>query len=106
MTVTRVRPELKPNSVFDQQTRTILNETRRGRLNNGGEVTLTAGAATTTITDPLITTNSVIYLMAMTTNAAAALGTMYFDAPAAGSVVVNHANNAQTDRTFRYGVTG
>lgn len=107
MTVTRERPELKPNQGFDQQARTIVNETRRGKLNNGGEVTLTANAASTTLSDPLITTNSRVALeMPMSANAAGALGTTYFDAPASGSVVIRHANNAQTDRTCRYGVYG
>lgn len=107
MTVTRERPELKPNQGFDQQARTIVNETRRGKLNNGGEVTLTANAASTTLSDPLITTNSNVALsMPMSANAAAALSGLYFSAPTPGAVVINHANNAQIDRTFRYSVTG
>lgn len=105
MTVTRERPEIQANMKFeDIRTRTIMNETRRGRTNNGGEVTLTANAATTTLSDDLITKNSGIFLQPTTANAAAALATTYFDAPTTGSVVINHANNAQVDRTFKYGV--
>lgn len=105
MTVTRERLKLQANQRFeDIRTRTFMNEVRDGKLNNGGEVTLTANSATTTLTDSLITTNSVILLMPMTANAAVALGGLYFSAPAAGSVVINHANNAQTDRTYKYTV--
>jgi hypothetical protein len=105
MTVTRQRPEVQANQKFeDIRTRTILNETRRGKTNNGGEVTLTANAATTTLSDPLITKNTGIFLQPTTTNAAGALATTYFDAPTPGSIVIRHANNAQADRTFKYGV--
>lgn len=105
MTVARARLEIQANQKFeDIRTRTILNETRRGKLNNGGEVTLTANAATTTLSDDLITTNSVILLQPTTANAAAALATTYFSTPTQGSVTINHANNAQSDKTFKYTV--
>lgn len=105
MTVTRARLEIQANQKFeDIRTRTVLNETRRGKLNNGGEVTLTANAATTTLTDALITTNSVILLSPQTANASAALASTYFSAPVQGSVTINHANNAQSDKTFKYTV--
>lgn len=84
----------------------IINNAFKGKQNIGGEVTLTANAASTTLSDELIDEDSVVALMPMTSNAAAAVGTTYFSAPASGSVVINHANNGQTDRTFRYTVTG
>jgi hypothetical protein len=83
-----------------------INNGLRGKLNVAGEVTLTANSGTTTLTDGLIGLASVILLMPTTSNAAAALGGLYFSAPTAGSVTINHANNAQTDRTFRYAIFG
>lgn len=105
MTVTRARPKLPPYTPIEsEQGRIIINNVMDGKTNNGGEVTLTAGAATTTISDILITTNSRVFLTAMSANAAAALSTTYFDVPTAGSIVINHANNGQIDRTFAYQV--
>lgn len=105
MTVTRARKEIAPYASFDEQeVRNIVNEVRRGKTNNGGEITLTASSATTTLNDPLISTNSRVSLTPLTANAAAALGTTYFGTPTPGSIVINHANNSQTDRIFAYGV--
>ena len=49
-----------------------------------------------------------VLLQPTSANAAAELGngTLYFDAPGAGSVVIRHANNAQIDRSFNYVVIG
>lgn len=103
--ITRSRLEIQANQKWENiTTRTVLNETRRGKLNNGGEVTLTANAATTTLLDDLISTNSGIFLQPTTANAAGALATTYFDAPTQGSIVIHHANTATVDRTFKYGV--
>lgn len=106
MSVTRERPELQANQKFeDLRTRTILNEVRRGRTNNGGEVTLTANSATTTLADPLITSNSVIACTPKTANAKAEGHPWYGDADVtSGQVVLRHTNNAQTDRTYKYTV--
>lgn len=107
MAVTRLRSTIQANQRFDDQRfRIIVAGIMNGRQNNIGEITLTANAATTTVTDTLINENSVITLMPMTANAAGAIATTYFDAPTQGSVVINHANNAQADKTFRYEVTG
>ena len=85
-----------------------VNNILRGKLNNTGDLTLTASSATSTLTDIRIGTESVIVLMPKTANAAAELGngTLYFGTPGDGTVTVNHANNAQTDRTYRYAVIG
>lgn len=87
---------------------TTVNNIMRGKTNNTGSVTLTANAATTTLSDPNIGGNSVVNFSPTTANAAAEVGngTLYFDAPGSGSVVIEHANNAQTDRTFNYIVIG
>lgn len=84
----------------------VLNGALSGKLNNNGTVTLTANAASTTMTDSRIGSNSVIALMPTTSNAAAALATTYFDTFATGSCVIHHANDAQTDKTFGFTITG
>lgn len=106
MTVTRQRKEIAPYARFDDQdTRTIINEVRRGKTNNGGEVTLDDNADTTTLSDPLITSNSVILFVGATANAKAE-GMPYYDDSdlSPGQVVLHHANNAQTDRRYKYTV--
>ena len=85
---------------------TAINSILRGKLNNTGSVTLTASSATTTLTDIRIGKDSVITLQPTTANAAAEIATLYFGTPGDGTVTINHANNAQTDRTFKYTITG
>lgn len=79
-----------------------------GKLNVCVDVTLTANAASTTVTDARIRESSGLYLMPTTANAAAALGTTYISDSGRthGSVTITHANNAQTDRTFRVAILG
>jgi hypothetical protein len=84
----------------------VVNNLLAGKMNNTGTLTITANAATTTLTDSRIGANSVILLMPTTANAAAALANVYFTAFGDGSCTVNHANNAQVDRTFRFAVIG
>ena len=78
-----------------------------GKINSTGTVTLTASVATTTVTDFRIGADTVVLLSPTTANAAAALGTTYHSSTTAGtSFVLTHANNAQTDRDFRYTLLG
>lgn len=72
-----------------------------GSLDSVGEVTLTANTTTTTVEHRGVSSNSVIVLMALTTNAASE-GVGKKIVPTKGQFVITHANNAQTDRTFRY----
>jgi len=83
-----------------------VNNILRGKTNNTGTVTLTAGSATTTLTDIRIGINSVITLQPTTANAAGALANVYFGSAGDGTITINHANNAQVDRTFLYCVVG
>ena len=76
-----------------------------GKLNCTGELTLTANAASTAVTNNNVNENSVILITPTTANAAAAVATTYIT-PASGSFTVTHANNAQTDRVFKYVVIG
>ena len=84
----------------------VVNNLLAGKMNNTGTLTLTANVATTTLTYSRIGANSVILLMPMTANAAAALANVYFTAFLKGSCTVNHANNAQVDRSYRFVVIG
>lgn len=79
-----------------------------GRLDAYGQVTLTANAASTVVTNDRVTDFSTINLTPVTANAAAELGAggMYVSAKAIGSFTITHANNAQTDRTFDYSWSG
>lgn len=83
-----------------------LNHVLDGRNNARGEVTLTANATTTTVTDRTVHPESRILLEPTTANAAAALGTTYATAHGNGSFMLTHDNNAQSDRVFRYAVSG
>lgn len=88
----------------------VLQQVRRGKLELAGEITLTANVASTTVTDMRISPQSIIVWHPTTANAAAELanGTMYVtDANMGnGTMTITHANNAQTDRSYRYGVLG
>lgn len=81
-----------------------INNVIKGRTENYGQVTLTANTATTTVTNVQISENSEIMLSPKTSNAAAAIATTYIPEATIlnGSFVIQHANNAQTDRTFGY----
>jgi hypothetical protein len=67
-----------------------------------GEVTLAASVTTTAVTDNRVTKNSVIVLSPTTANAAGALATTWIADYDTNEFTVTHANNSQTDRTFRY----
>lgn len=77
-----------------------------GKHNATGSKTLTANAATTTLTDMRLTATSVVTFMPKTANAAAALGGLYVTARTNGSCTLNHANNAQADKSFDYTING
>lgn len=83
---------------------------RQGKLDCITEITLTANAATTTLTDIRLSNQSVVLFDPKTANAAAELaaGTLYTLTAnrGTGSWVISHANNAQTDRTFQVLVIG
>lgn len=84
----------------------FVNQLMLGRLNAGIDVTLTDGAATTTLTDPRLGPNSFIGLMPTTAHAATELATLYVTDRTKGAATLHHANNAQTDRTFRALIIG
>lgn len=78
-----------------------------GKTNNCGEFSLAASAASTTVKDKLCNANSVVLLTPISAHAAAEVGngTIYVT-PGKNQFVLTHANNAQTDRNFRYVIIG
>lgn len=88
----------------------ILQRLSQGKMNVNDEITLDANQASTTITDARIGFETNILLVPETANASAevAAGTIYVSGTNRlnGSVVITHANNAQTDRTFRVSYIG
>lgn len=91
-----------------RQLATILGNVMQGKLNATATVTLTANAASTTVTDFRVGAGSCITFMPMTPNAAAEIGagTMYVSARGKREFTITHANNGQVDRDFVYQVIG
>jgi hypothetical protein len=88
--------------------RDVVNNIMRGKINATLDVTLTPSAATTTVSDARIGGSCGIYLMPLSANAAAEIGngTIWWGTPGNQTVTLNHANNAQADRTFRLLIIG
>jgi len=102
-------PEMEPDETeHRRKLARAVNSLRQGKFNGTLDVTLTANAASTTVTDARISYYSVILPMPMTSNAAAALATTYIAQATlkTGSAVLTHTNNAQTDKTFRLLIVG
>ena len=87
-----------------------VNSINQGKINVVSTITLTINVASTTLNDTRIGANSIIVLVPTTANASAEIGngTIYLTYPNATEkqAVINHANNAQADRTFVYAVLG
>jgi len=88
----------------------VMAQVRRGKMDIVSELTLTANAATSTLTWRGLSPQSVVVFDPKTANAAAELygGTMYVLTADRGNDAwtVTHANNAQTDRVFQVAVIG
>lgn len=93
------------NGATLERTIEVVQGLMRGKMNVVTSVTLAAGAATTTFTDSRIGGASFIGLTPTTANAKAE-GIPYVTGKAKGSCVLNHANNAQVDRTYDVIVIG
>ena len=102
--------EAPPNSLRDAASERwvrrivdVVNSARSGKLNVTLNVTLTADTTTTIVTDARISVGSGLLFMPLSANAAAeqAAGTMYVSGQRSGQATITHANNAQTDRSFR-----
>lgn len=86
----------------------VVSELVKGRSNAVGTVTLTANAASTVVTAPHCGSGSTPLLIPTTANAAAEMGngTLYVGTISDGSFTITHANNAQTDRIYRFVALG
>jgi hypothetical protein len=88
----------------------VMAQVRRGKMDAVTELTLTANAATSTLSWKGLSPQSVVIFDPKTANAAAELaaGTMYVLTANRGNDTwtVTHANNAQTDRSFQVAIIG
>lgn len=105
------RPGVQPQSTDQprwlREIARTLNRINQGQFNCVLIVTLVANAASTTVTDSRISAQTACLPSPVTAHAAAeiAAGGLYFT-PTNGQVVIAHANNAQTDRTFNLALIG
>ena len=97
--------ELPPTGATERDRDFAINQLIRGSGNASGTVTLAENTTTTTVSKTTVNALASVLLMPKTANAAAAVATT-FATVSAGSFVLTHANNAQTDRTFFYSVVG
>lgn len=107
MTHRRIRPYIQANKDFqDINVRTILNDSRKGKLNCVGEISLTKDATATSISDDLITTISALFFTAKTSEAASKLNTLWYSATSEGLVVLNHASTSTSTVMYDFIVIG
>jgi hypothetical protein len=101
-------PELPAWGAESRAVALAVNKVLRGKSNNAGRVTLVASTLTTTVSTKICETTSKVVLFPESANAAAELGngTMYVSQRLAGSFLIAHANNAQTDRIFSFVIVG
>lgn len=87
-----------------------LFQARHGKLECTVLLTLTANAASTTLTDSRLSIQSALSFDPLTANAATekAAGTLYAleGNRSTGSVIITHANNAQVDRSYIVTIIG
>lgn len=102
---------LPPHGGLPRDVSLAVNQAIKGKINSVGTVTLTHDAASTTVDNAFVGSDSAVFLFPQTANAGAELaaGGLYID-PAnyvsKESFAITHANNSQTDRTFSYVILG
>lgn len=96
----QLQPEERDLARFNQAIRELVE----GRMNAVNQVTLTPGAALTTVDWPNCSKDSIVILFPRTANAAAAVPTTYIGLTdiVQGGFTIRHANNAQVDKTFSF----
>lgn len=77
-----------------------------GKLNGTADLTLDANAASTLFSHPRLSAFSTLTFMPTTANAATAKGTIYVTGQNNGVATINHANTADTDKTFKVMIHG
>jgi hypothetical protein len=100
--------DLPAHTRYLKSIRDVFNTLLIGKQNVTLDFTLTPSASSSTVQDPRIGGTSAILLMPETANAAAALATTYIPPATITSqqAIIQHANNAQADRTFRLVIIG
>lgn len=103
-----VRENQELNLNFLRNITRVVNNIMRGKTNNTGEVTLTASASSTVVTDPFVGGDSTIQLIPTTANAAleASSGALYISAVGDQTFTVSHSSSSHIDKTFKYVVIG
>ena len=74
------------------------------KVNNGADLTLAAGAASTDMIDARLSAFSILTFMPKTANAAAIKSSIWVDGQGKGKATVHHASTANTDQTFGVGI--
>jgi hypothetical protein len=103
LTVPLSNPDVKAHT---RQCAFTINNIMDGKLNSTGDITLTASATTTTLTDARIGSNSVVLFMPQTANARTALNSLYVTARGDGSCTINHPSSTDTDQDLSYVIIG
>jgi len=97
------------NPMADEHRRQIaivLNNSLDGKLNSTGSITLTASATTTVLADRRLGIDTVMSLMPKTANASAGITSLQVTSQGKQTATLTHANNRQTDRTYKYIILG
>ncbi len=97
----------KGESQLDRIVQSI-RELWEGRSHAVGQVTLAAGAATTSVDATNCSPDSKIWLTPRTATAATEFGagTWYISSVVQGGFVITHVNSGVTTRTFDWGIQG
>jgi hypothetical protein len=91
----RIRRLLQANMKFEGlDAQTILNEGLRGKLNNVDDLRLRKDGTSTTISDALITTISMIVWSAKDAEAAAKSNSIWYSSTEKGRVILNHTSTS------------
>jgi hypothetical protein len=77
-----------------------------GKTNNVADLTLAAGATSTTMVDARLSAFSSLSFTPTTAHAATALGTIFVTNQKNGQATINHASTADTDKTFKVAIHG
>lgn len=103
LNVPLTNPDTKAHA---RQCAITINNVMDGKINSTGDITLTASATSTTLSDARIGANSVILFMPRSANARTALNTLYVSARVSGSATLNHASSSNTDQNLSYVIIG
>ena len=99
---------LPQNAATPRPVAAVVNRVLDGGINATGSVTLAVSAASTVVTDKRLSATSYFGLMPTTANASAEVGngTIYVSSQGKQTLTLTHANNSQSDRTYRYVILG